>query len=96
MCEQVEAMKPLDAADSAQLKQMLESRRGSTKTWVWTASFYLCVGLVCMYVALIKWRAHREMKRVEIGLCPSCGYDLRSTPDRCPECGSIPAAKATA
>ena len=46
-------------------------------TLVFGISLYLCRPLL----------SHRRRKRKKLGLCVKCGYDLRASEDRCPECG---------
>jgi 4-amino-4-deoxy-L-arabinose transferase-like glycosyltransferase len=46
-------------------------------------SLFLLAPLYSAGRIIIRWKRRRP------GLCTSCGYDLRATPDRCPECGTI-------
>ena len=49
-----------------------------------TVAVVFCVR---MYHRIPERRANR---RRDAGLCAACGYDLRGTPERCPECGQVP------
>jgi hypothetical protein len=38
-------------------------------------------------VPIVGWRRRRRHHRFASGFCINCGYDLRASTDRCPECG---------
>ena len=49
---------------------------------------WFIVLLFAILPALRLRAAIRSRRHGLAGLCPTCSYDLRATPDRCPECGS--------
>jgi hypothetical protein len=52
---------------------------------------YLIPLSFCLFVALTMARLRRN-SAVDATACLRCGYDLRATPDRCPECGTVTAS----
>jgi hypothetical protein len=46
--------------------------------------------MVCFLILPVLWAARRGLaaRRRAAGYCVACGYDLRATKGRCPECGT--------
>jgi hypothetical protein len=54
----------------------------------WWVALLLAFPLVCRVSLVLRRRMAGRSRRLR-GLCPACGYDVRASPSRCPECGAV-------
>jgi hypothetical protein len=63
-----------------------DSRSGLGKPHIILSDWFIC--LVTMIPAVLWLLQNRRDGRITARRCHQCGYDLRASSDRCPECGT--------
>jgi hypothetical protein len=62
-------------------------RPNDPNRWMFLFPHAMAVVFFALLPAGLGFALFRGRRRT--GLCRSCGYDLRATPERCPECGTV-------
>ncbi len=84
-------------------KPSIWNRLGLGAEWETTPTGSLCRGVIMphwlIFAAMLAvglWCIRGLRRRYPPGTCQSCGYDLRASKDRCPECGTAIPPRAEA
>lgn len=62
---------------------------------IWLPALLLGAVGCLIFDQTFKRMLRRHLPDVVPTRCRACGYDLRATPDRCPECGQVPEKAVT-
>jgi hypothetical protein len=68
----------------------MRDRAEKPEGFFWYVAFpaWVPAGIFAVLPTVATMRWIRRKRVAGRNLCPTCGYDLRATPDRCPECGA--------
>jgi hypothetical protein len=78
----------LDAYDAQPVNVAHKNNPVDLNLFQWTTPAILLIAVLASMRFL--WLVLKRQHRQQHGFCTHCGYDLRSTPNLCPECGTIP------
>jgi hypothetical protein len=83
-------------SDAINAFSVLESQAACRELYV---SGWFAAAMLLILPGIVGTRFVKQMyvaRRLRVrGLCPTCGYDLRASPERCPECGNVPTKGST-